>query len=219
MKEISITPEQRRKWEKEGKELLDENVVTGFQLEDFDPHPPKKSLYYAHTNPFHLSLIQRNIGGRRFPRESIYRWDKIWGKPSQNTVLINHGQYAKEKGEYIQTRPNEANRRFLHRKAIRRNKHYKDSVMGSWYVPDIRIFGVSSAPHYKKAYLVTKNIDRDSRFATVITRKDKLRQLRRELHGERVRRILIQDEKPKKKHSLWTFINGITPYWNKKKRK
>lgn len=215
---VSITPEQRKKWERKGKELLDKNIVTGFQLEDFDTSS-KKSLYYGHTNKKHLGVIQNNVKGKRFPRESTYRWDTDWGKPSENTVLIENKKYAKETGEYIQTRPTEQNRKFLHQQAVRRNKHYKNSLAGSWYIPDIRIFGVRSAPNYKKATLVTKNIDRNSRFATVVTRKKELRQLRKELQGERVRRILIQDEKPKKKHSLWTFINGVTPYWNKKKRK
>jgi hypothetical protein len=202
---VSLKPAQRKKWTKQGIELLKEGVITGFNLEDYNPNQ-KTALIYGHDNPKHLKTIRKGIGGKEYPRQSYYEWDKSW-KLGINTVLINHRRTAKARERYIAARPRKKSLVFLEKSAVNRGKR-RGHIPASWFVPDIRKYGRGRKPkNFKAAWLVTRAIDKDTRFATVITLKSNLRRARRELKGEKVKRIYVQNYKPKP-HSFWHFVRG-----------
>lgn len=214
MGDVTITKKQREEYERLGKSQLDKNVISGFNLEDFNKKDDK-GLYYAHSSPKHISIIKQNIGGKTYPRESIYRWDKDWTL-GENTILINKDRYAKEKSQYIMTKNVNKADKFIRTRALADNPLIPKPISKSWEVPDVRLYNIlKPKPHYRKAYLVTKGIDRNSRFATIITRKDKLNRFRRAIKGEKVQTIQTQDYKPKK-HSLFGFIESVYSHWKNK---
>lgn len=59
--------------------------------------------------------------------------------------------------------------------------------------------------HFKKAYLVTEKIEKNSRFSTILTSKKNERAVLAHLKHGQVRNIQVQNYQPKK-HSLFSFI-------------
>lgn len=200
----SITPQQRKTYSKLGKRLIKKRLTSGFQLEDYGPEQGRR-VTYANDDPDNVRTVQRQIGGKIYPRESYYGWNPKWDK-GPNTRLLYNKTLAREDAEYISSKDAKTKRRYLERRAFRRGKGF---IPGSWIVPDIRIYGATSGtPGYKNAYLVTKRIDDDSRFSTIVTKKRKMEQLRKQMKYERVRRIRVQD-KYGRTHSLWYFIDSF----------
>ena len=205
--DVTITENQRNKFFRMGNRLIKSRLTTGFQLEDYDPKP-KRHIIYGHDNPSHLRIVQSEINGKIYPRESYYLWDNFAWIPGPNTTLLFNNTLARAKEEYLSS-PNINNaKRFFSRRTIAGKGHF---ILGSWIIPDIRIYGVGvncQIKNYKNAYLITKRIDYNSRMAMVATKKRKMHAIRNKLKYERVKRIKVQDYKPKK-HSFFEFINSI----------
>jgi len=188
-----------------GESLLHKNLISGFQLEDY-PRGNNPSLIYAHNTAPHLRQVKRHIGGRTYPRESFFRWDKSWDITNEKKTKFLHGRTLADATEtYIRTPHVNRAARYVRRNTVRQlNRH---PIQGSWFIPDIRIYNRSKHPEFRKAWLVTKKIDENSRFATVVTHKGKLSKIRKELKYERVRPVMIQDY-PGRKHSLYKYISS-----------
>lgn len=204
---VSITYKQKLKYAKMGMKLMKKKLTTGFQLEDFTKNKNKK-IIYGHGNDKHLKIVNKNIRGKIQPRESYYNWDKSW-KPSPGTELLFNQTLANAKEKYIESDG------VTNKKLAYLNKTYKlkgkRHIVDSWKVPDIRLYNDNIKRNgYKSAWYVTKNIDKNSRLALIVTNKDKLNKIRKNLVGEKVKKIQIQHHKDVKgrKHSLWNFVNG-----------
>ena len=76
-KDVTITYRQRKRYSKLGNSLIKKKLTTGFQLEDFNPRQ-KRKLIYGHDSPEHLQEVKKKIGGKIYPRESYYQWNKNW---------------------------------------------------------------------------------------------------------------------------------------------
>lgn len=201
--QVSITSKQMKRNIGIGNSLLSSGLISGFNLEDFNPHS-RKSLIYAHDSPRHLSTVQKNIDGKQYPRFSFYRWNPKW-KKGENTKIIQRNTLAKAKEAYIQTKKiNQANR-YIKKRAVRGlSKH---PIAKSWFVPDVRIYGERKArKDFRNAYLVTKKIDSNSRLAMLMTNKTKLAEVRERLKREKVWKVKVQNYK-NTKNSFYSFIS------------
>lgn len=189
-----------------GNSLISSGLTSGFQLEDFDRHS-RVSLIYGHDNKRHLAVVQKNISGKQYPRLSFYRWNPEWHKGDNTTIFRGKliGLEAKARESYIQTnKVTEANR-YIKKRAVRgMSKH---AIGKSWFVPDVRIYGDNRPRHdFRSAFLVTKNIDSNSRMAMLVTNKRKLSTIRKRLKGEQVRRVKVQNYR-NSKNSFYSFIS------------
>lgn len=203
--QVTITKKQRKQYTNIGVDFLKKHLISGFQLEDFNPHK-KEFIYYGHDNPKHIQIIRNKIGGSAYPRLSYYKWHKGW-KLGKNTSLFDHKKYAKAKELYLANKHIGKSNRYFNKFAI----HGFNEIPYSWDVPDIRIFGRKTYPHYKTAYFITKNIDKNSRFATLSTNRSKVNEIKKRLTGEKVQKVLIQNYKPKNmNHSFYNFIHSIS---------
>jgi len=187
-----------------GNKLIKSRLTTGFQIEDYNPRENKtKKILYAHDNPKHLKQVQNEVGGKAYPRESYYKWNKSW-KTGPNTDIVDKN-LARGKEKYIQTGDVDKASRFFRNKTL---KGKKESIRGSWMVPDIRIFNVRKPiKNFRNAHLVSKKIDRNSRMVTVVTKKKRLNSIKKQLVGEKVKNVKVQDFRPKK-HSFFQFIKS-----------
>lgn len=206
---VTISKSQKDYYVEKGKKLIKDRAISGFQLEDFNPKTVnKKQIIYAHNNPKHLKKVVYEINGKLYPRESYYKWEKEWKKTNPNTVLLFNKTLAKDKETYIiSVNPKiDQSLDFFKNRTIRQRS--SKPMQFSWFVPDIRLYNIKEdKPEFKKAWLFTKKIDKDSRFATIVTKKKRLEELKKKFKREKVRKIQIQDYRPKKKHSLWDFID------------
>jgi len=199
MARVTITKKQMSKYTKIGNDLIKKNLTTGFQIEDFNPKQKKRRIQYGHDTKSHLNIVQKNVGGKRFPRESYYKWDSKWST-GENTKLLFNKTLAHEKGEYLTTNNiNKADKYFRNHTI----KGKKKAIKGSWDVPDVRLFGTNNS-NYKPAYQITKNIDHNSRLLILVSKKKKMQEIRKKLKGEIVKRIKVQNYK---KHSFHNFIS------------
>jgi hypothetical protein len=204
MRSVTITEGQRRKFSRKGNNLIKRRLTSGFQLEDHNPHTSvKRKIIYGHDNPSHLRTVQNTVGGRIYPRESYYRWDSSWTADPNTTLMFNKTlAYGKE--GYLESRNIRKSRLFFESKTVSgRGK----SIKGSWVVPDVRLYNTDQPTrNFKNAYLITKKIDYNSRMSMVVKSKKKVREIRKRLKYERVKKIDVQDYKPKK-HSFFNFIS------------
>jgi len=205
-KKVTITEKQRKKYSAIGNNLIKKKLTSGFQIEDFSPNKKKKTLIYAHDNPKHLTSVNKKLKGKRFPRESYYKWDSEW-KVGENTNLLFNNSLAYGKEEYISTKPSKNKMKFIKKRLIysKSEKPYK----ASWDCPDVRLYNTPKRKKdFKTAWLITKKIDNNSRIATITTRKSKIAKIRKAIpNKEKVTKIKIQNYHPKNtKYSLWKFI-------------
>lgn len=206
---VTITPTQRKHYTEVGLSLIRHHVTSGFQLEDFDPHSTKQALIYGHDNPGHIHLLQRTIGGRIFPRESHYRFEPQW-KEGANTVLTHGRTFAHERGLYLQTTNVQRGARYVRNRAVRGLSRHP--LRYSWEVPDVRYEGTTN-PFSRgiREYAVTKRIDPNSRFQSIVTTRTKAREIQKALphshrHPVRVKRVWVQDYP---KHSFHNYLKEM----------
>jgi len=210
MREVSITPEQRKKFNRIGRKLIKKKLTKGYQLEDHPYDRTGTRIIYGHDTLSHTDEVKQLLQKKytsRYPRESYYKWDRAWGMPKKggNTVLVGDNQYAKAEEHYLVVKGgvSSTNDKLFSRTFRNRPNHIKYS----WYIPDIRVYGRSEHdPRYKDAYLITKKIDNNSRLSTIAPTKKKKDMIRKELKYERVKKIKVQDVP---KSSFWDFINGV----------
>lgn len=200
---VTITPGQRKRFVKTGRSLILAGLTTGFQLEDFDPKTKNPTLIYGHDNPKHLNRIQKEVGGKRFPRESYYKFNPEW-TAGINTTLYHNRTFAKEKGEYIETN-RLSGKNFIRKRAVK-SINGRGTIHYSWAVPDVRIYR-SGKPQkgFRTAYQITKRIDHDSRLSLLVTQKSKVDAIRKRMKNERIKKVRVQDYP--RKASFWKFIS------------
>jgi len=200
---ITISERTKRMYEKEGVHLISEGLTTGFQIEDFNPKLSKRTLIYGHENRQHLDELQHKLGGKEYPRESVFKWSPDWGK-NENPLPFNRN-YKQVPERYLQTERVGSSARYIEQKMVKPKDNASDP---RWIVPDTRIYGGSQEKHFKKGFLVTKNIDYNTRFSSLQPKKPIAEKIRREIHGK-VTPVLIQDFRPKKKHSFFDYLSNL----------
>ena len=100
---VSLSKGVLERWSGVGKTLIDENLASGFNIEDFNPKTQRKPvLIYGHDNPSHLALINNVARGKRYPRVSLYRWNPTWTK-GENTDYLYGDTLARERAYYLET--------------------------------------------------------------------------------------------------------------------
>ena len=206
-KGITTSRKRFNQYAKVGNRLIKKNLTSGFQIEDYNPLASKSRLVYGHDSPAHVNTIRRQVGGRKYPRVSFYKWNPTW-TAGENTELLDNGTLAFEQGLYLETPNVRKGRTYIQRNAF--NKFSKKPLPHSWDVPDVRVFGNNPHKNYKNAYLVSKNIDHNTRLATLVVRQNKLAGVRKSLKGERVERVRLQNYHPSNRDdsnsSFWKFI-------------
>ena len=207
---VSVTRKQFDRYSRIGNGLIKRKLTSGFQIEDYNPSQKGRVLVYGHDNPTHIRTIQKNVGGKTYPRTSLYKWSPSW-EAGANTKLLQNKTLASEQGINLETRNVSRAKTYIRRKAVR--KLSRHPLARSWQVPDVRITGSNKRQSgFRSAYLVTKNIDGNSRLSTLVVKKKKLAGIRRVLKGERVRRVQISNYHPSKSdgknNSLWQFIDN-----------
>lgn len=207
---VSVTKKQFNTYSRIGNSLIKRKLTSGFQIEDYNPAQRGRVLVYGHDSPAHIRTIQKNVGGRTYPCTSLYKWNPSW-EAGQNTVLLQKKSLASERGINLETRNVSRAKVYVRKKAVR--KLSRHPLARSWQVPDVRIIGSQQRQSgFRSAWLVTKNIDRNSRLSTLVVKKKKLAGIRRVLKGEKVRRVQISNYHPSKNdaknNSLWQFIDN-----------
>lgn len=210
---ISITKKQFKKYSRIGNSLIKKRLTTGFNIEDFNPSNTTKQVFiYGHDNPAHVRIIQRSVGGRNYPRVSLYKWKKEFGQVGKNTKLQQKGTLAYEKGLYLETPKIKKGIKYAENNTFM--LYNKKPIKYSWDVPDIRVYNQQKLrPRFHRAWLVTKNIDENSRLGTLIVRKDKLAGIRKVLVGEKVRNVQVQDYYRNGKRgnaSFWQYLRDLS---------
>ena len=120
---------------------------------------------------------------------------------------MNNKTLAQAKEQYFVTDDSQAIKFFRTRTVSGKNKNLIDN--NSWITPDIRIYNQERRQNqYKTAYLVTKKIDYNSRFALVTPKKSRMEKIRERLKYERVKKVQVQDYKPKE-HSFYEFVMKV----------
>jgi len=206
-KRVTITDSQRQKYSRIGSRVVKKGISSGFQLEDFDPTKKKRpSMVYGHDNLLHLKRVRAHTGGKIFPRDTLFRWQKDW-KKGKGIKLILSDSIAVGKEGYIDSPNVSRGLGFVERHTIKgKNRRLVDGH--AYEVPDVRIIGGGRRRGYKRAFWVTKRIDRNSRLSFVVHNRKAARAARGIMKHERVMPILVQDYKPRKKHSFWGYLKG-----------
>jgi hypothetical protein len=215
---VTITNKQRLRYSKIGKSLMNKKLTTGFQLEDFNQHNKKPRMIYAQDES-NIKVVNKKFKGKVYPRESYFKWDKTWpvskrtkvfvngrfyrDKPNKNGDVFMNGKLALGQERYLTTSINNKNLKYATKTVRIRGRK---NVENAWQVPDIRLYDDNiKRASYKAAWLVTKNIDHNSRLSLIVTNKEKMLKIRKNLKGESVKNIKIQNYK--KPHSFWSYIN------------
>ena len=198
---VTITSQQRKRHINIGNRLVQKRYISGFNLEDYDLNQrDKNGALYAHDNRTHIRDVQRATdGGKIYPRESYYRWNPTW-EVGQNTQLLFNRTLAHGNEEYFITKNTKKAIPFFENRTF--NKISRAPLQHSWDVPDIRLFSISH-PNYKTAHNITKKIDHNSRFSTLVTKRKNLNKVRNSMKYERVKKVRIQNYP---KYSLFEYI-------------
>ena len=198
---VTITSQQRKNYVRVGNRLVQKRYISGFNLEDYDSNQNNvKGALYAHDSREHIRIVQRETdGGKIYPRESYYKWNPMW-EVGKNTQLLFNRTLAHGKEEYFITRNTKKAIPFFESRTF--NKLSKSPLKNSWDVPDIRLFGVNHS-NYKTIYNVTKKIDPNSRFSTLVAKRKNLNKVRASMKYERIKRVRVQNYP---KYSLFGYI-------------
>lgn len=202
---VTITPSQRNKYKRIGKSLIERGVITGFQLEDFNPK--EKGVYYGHKSKVHFNALKKSAPGKTskiYPRESQFEWNPGWDS-SDCDVITEGGNWCKNKEKYVSIKGDSSKLNNFFMKRTLRGK--PGALPKSWITPDIRFnkkqkFG-------KPLYWITKDIDNNSRFGTLVRSPEKMRKVKKVLKGEKVRTVYVQNYPGKYQKEHYGFYNWL----------
>jgi hypothetical protein len=203
---VSITSNQRAKYKRIGKKLIKQDAIKGFQLEDFNPKE-KGGVYYGHKSNSHFSALRKSVPGKTsklYPRESQFGWSPGWDS-NDCDVITDKGKWCKNKEKYLHIEGDARNLNKFFMKRTLRGK--QNALVDSWVTPDIRFN--KKQRHGKQLYWVTKNIDNNSRFGTLVRTPAKLQKVRMALKGEKVKTIYVQNYPGKYEGEFHGFFDWL----------